>query len=50
MSQAWPNRRILDLFRIDLPLLLAPMAGSGTPKLAIAVGAARGLAAHPPPQ
>ncbi|BAF88086.1 putative dioxygenase [Azorhizobium caulinodans ORS 571] len=50
MSQAWPNRRILDLFRIDLPLLLAPMAGSGTPKLAIAVGAAGGLAALPAAQ
>jgi nitronate monooxygenase len=43
----WPDRRIQDLFGIELPILLAPMAGSGGSELAIAVGEAGGLAALP---
>ncbi|MFG1349284.1 NAD(P)H-dependent flavin oxidoreductase [Xanthobacter autotrophicus] len=43
-AASWPDRRILDLFGIGHPILLGPMAGAGTPKLAIAVGAAGGLA------
>lgn len=43
----WPDRRILDLFGISHPILLGPMAGPGTPKLAIAVGEAGGLASLP---
>ncbi|MEP9353106.1 nitronate monooxygenase family protein [Xanthobacter sp. KR7-65] len=43
----WPDRRILDLFGITHPILLAPMAGAGTPELAIAVGSAGGLASLP---
>ena len=43
----WPDRRLLDLLGIEHPLLLAPMAGPGTPELAIAVGRAGGLAALP---
>jgi len=43
----WPNRRIIDLFGIELPILLAPMAGPGLSDLAIAVGKAGGLAALP---
>jgi nitronate monooxygenase len=39
----WPDRRILDLFGIDLPIIQAPMAGISTPQMAIAVGAAGGL-------
>ena len=35
--KAWPDRRILDLFGIQLPIVLAPMAGPGTAALAIAV-------------
>lgn len=46
-ARAWPDRRIIDLFGIRHPILLAPMAGQGTPELAIAVGAAGGLAALP---
>jgi nitronate monooxygenase len=42
---AWPDRRILDLFGIDLPILQAPMANFGTPELAIAVSRAGGLGA-----
>jgi len=41
----WPDRRILDLFGIEYPVLLAPMAGFGTPELAIAVAEAGGLGA-----
>jgi nitronate monooxygenase len=44
---AWPDRRLLDLFRIEHPLLLAPMAGSGGSALAIAVAKAGGLASIP---
>ena len=43
----WPDRRILDLFGIDLPIILAPMAGPGTPELAIAVSQAGGLGSLP---
>lgn len=43
----WQDRRILDLFGIDQPLLLAPMAGSGGPGLAVAVARAGGLASLP---
>jgi len=43
----WPDRRILDLFRIELPIVLAPMAGPGTASLAIAVSEAGGLGSLP---
>jgi len=43
----WHDRRILDLFGIDLPVLLAPMAGSGGSELAIAVAEAGGLGSLP---
>jgi nitronate monooxygenase len=43
----WRDRRILDLFGIAQPLLLAPMAGSGGPDLAVAVARAGGLASLP---
>jgi nitronate monooxygenase len=39
----WPDRRLLDLLGIELPIILAPMAGSGTAALAIAVAEAGGL-------
>src|ERR1700761_4415284 len=38
----WPDRRIIDLFKTELPILLAPMAGVMDADLAIAV--ARGAA------
>jgi len=41
----WHDRRILDLFGIDLPILQAPMAGVSTPEMAIAVSDAGGLGA-----
>jgi nitronate monooxygenase len=43
----WPDRRILALLRIDLPILLAPMAGPGFAELAIPVAEAGGLGALP---
>lgn len=42
---SWHDRRILDLFGIDLPILQAPMAGVSTPQMAIAVSEAGGLGA-----
>ena len=39
----WPNRRLMDLLQIQSPLVLAPMAGSGTVELAASVCAAGGL-------
>ena len=39
----WPDRRLLDLLGIEFPIILAPMAGSGTAALAIAVAEAGGL-------
>ena len=41
----WPDRRLLDLFGLEHPILLAPMAGPGTPALAIAISEAGGLGA-----
>jgi nitronate monooxygenase len=39
----WPDTRLLELFRIKHPLILAPMAGFGTVELAAAVSNAGGL-------
>ena len=39
----WPDRRLIDLFQIEHPLVLAPMAGMGTVELAASVCAAGGL-------
>jgi nitronate monooxygenase len=43
----WPDRTLLDLFAIDVPILQAPMAGASDPELAIAVAKAGGLGALP---
>jgi len=32
----WPDRRIIDLFKTEFPILLAPMAGIMDQELAIA--------------
>lgn len=42
----WPRRDICDLFGIEQPILLAPMAGSTTPALVAAVANAGGLGGH----
>jgi nitronate monooxygenase len=39
----WPDRRLIDLFSIEHPVLLAPMAGISTAKLAASVCSAGGL-------
>jgi nitronate monooxygenase len=39
----WPDRRLIDLFEIEHPLVLAPMAGFGTVGLAASVCDAGGL-------
>jgi nitronate monooxygenase len=44
---AWPDRRILDLFGIELPIIQAPMAGASTPEMAVAVSEAGGLGSLP---
>jgi nitronate monooxygenase len=43
----WPDRRILELFDIEIPIIQAPMAGPGTPELAVAVSNAGGLGSLP---
>ncbi|MEG5266122.1 nitronate monooxygenase family protein [Pseudomonas sp. JDS28PS106] len=43
----WPDRRLLDLFKIELPILQAPMAGATGSAMAIAVAEAGGLASLP---
>lgn len=44
---SWQDRRIIDLFGIELPIVQAPMAGSSTPEMAIAVSEAGGLGSVP---
>jgi nitronate monooxygenase len=43
----WPDRTLLDLFAIAVPILQAPMAGASDVDLAIAVAKAGGLGALP---
>lgn len=39
----WPDRRLIDLFKIEHPVVLAPMAGFTTARLAASVCSAGGL-------
>src|SRR6185295_17804701 len=43
----WPDRRLLDLVGIDLPIIQAPMAGANGSAMAIAVSEAGGLGSLP---
>lgn len=43
----WPDSRVQNLLGIDLPILLAPMAGAALSELAIAVAEAGGLGSLP---
>ena len=43
----WPDRRVLELFGIELPIVQAPMAGAGGAALASAVAQAGGLGSLP---
>ena len=47
VSAMWPDRRLLDLLGIDLPIIQAPMAGATDAAMAIAVSAAGGLGSLP---
>ena len=43
----WPDRRLTDLFGIELPIIQAPMAGAQGSAMAIAVSQAGGLGSLP---
>jgi len=43
----WPDPRLLDLFKIEHPIVLAPMAGAVDANLAIAVAEGGGLGSLP---
>ena len=43
----WPDRRIIDLFKTECPIVLAPMAGVVDAELAVAVALGGGLASLP---
>lgn len=43
----WPDRRLLDLIGIELPIVQAPMAGANGAAMAIAVSEAGGLGSLP---
>jgi len=43
----WPDRRLLDLLKIDLPIIQAPMAGAMDTELAIAAAKAGALGSLP---
>lgn len=43
----WPDRRLLNLFGISLPIIQAPMAGANGSSMAIAVSEAGGLGSLP---
>ena len=40
MDRMWPNRELLDLIGIELPIIQAPMAGANGSAMAIAVSEA----------
>ncbi|MGV1014195.1 MAG: NAD(P)H-dependent flavin oxidoreductase [Methyloceanibacter sp.] len=44
---AWPDRRLLDLFGIELPIIAAPMANFAGVDMAVAVAEAGGLGSLP---
>jgi nitronate monooxygenase len=43
----WPDRRLIDLFKIELPIVQAPMAGAQDWELVAAVSGAGGLGSLP---
>lgn len=43
----WPNRRVLELFGIQLPIIQAPMAGANLSEMVVAVSEAGGLGSLP---
>ncbi len=47
---AWHDRRILDLFGIEIPIIQAPMAGATTVEMVVAASKAGGLGSLPSAQ
>ncbi len=47
MDRTWPNRELLDLIGIELPIIQAPMAGANGSVMAIAVSEAGALGSLP---
>lgn len=43
----WPNRRLLDLLGIEVPIIQAPMAGASGSEMAVATSEAGGLGSLP---
>jgi nitronate monooxygenase len=41
----WQDRRLLDMFGVEHPILQAPMAGASSPQMAVAVSEAGGMGA-----
>jgi nitronate monooxygenase len=46
-AAAWPNKRLLDLLKIEHPIVQAPMGGHVTPDMPVAVSGAGGLGSFP---
>jgi len=44
---SWPDRRVLDLLGIKVPIIQAPMAGAVSTAMAVAVAREGGLASLP---
>ena len=44
---AWPSRRLLDLLKIEHPIVQAPMGGHVSPNMPVAVSGAGGLGSFP---
>jgi len=47
VEATWPDRRLLDLIGIELPVIQAPLAGGNGPAMAIAASEAGGLGSLP---
>jgi hypothetical protein len=46
-AAGWPNRRLLDLLKIDHPIIQAPMGGAVSPSMPVAVCGSGGLGSFP---
>src|SRR5271165_3959197 len=46
-APSWPNRRLLDLLKIDHPIIQAPMGGAVSPSMPVSVCGSGGLGSFP---
>jgi hypothetical protein len=46
-TPSWPNRRLLDLLKIEHPIIQAPMGGAVSPSMPVAVCGSGGLGSFP---